>query len=143
MKKYLLFIFLFFIFGCGLFPVFSQQKEISSRRLVGYIRNSKNQFAAGAKICGWDENGRSSGAKPFCVKSQADGSFALNVQTWGGNTYAIFAEYAADGIPMEDIRRNISDVQITNLDPSSNLALAEIRLNWKTGIFGINEDFDT
>lgn len=136
MKKYLFFLLLSSIWVCETITVFSQEEPVSYRRITGYVKDNENHPVAKAKVCGWDKSGRPINGRIPCVESQTNGSFALNVQKWDGDTYTIFVEDFAKGYPSPMsalFEKNFTETQSTDVDASTGLNSVEIRLGAKAG----------
>ncbi len=129
-------IFLAIIFVFSVTSAFAQDETVSYRHFVGIVKDSENQLVAGAKVCGWDKSGRPINGRIPCTVSKADGSFALNIQKWDGDTYTIWVEDSAKGYPspysalFEGFFR---DKQVISVDASNESNPVEIQLGAKAG----------
>ena len=137
MKKYLFFLLLSSIWVCETITIFSQEEPITYRHITGYVKDSENHPVAGALVCGLDKSGRPfDGALP-CVVSQANGSFALNIQKWDGDTYTVFVEDFAKGYPDTLLNglfeKSFTESQIADVDASTGFNSVEIRVITKAG----------
>lgn len=136
MKKHPSFVFLLLVLFCADASVFSQKEPVSYRHFTGYVKDSENNPVAGARVCGWDKSGRPINGRIPCAESQKDGSFALNIQKWEGDTYRIFVEDSEKGYPNPNsalYESLFQDKQVIDVNATNESNPIEIQLGAKAG----------